>query len=262
VLAATAATAVLTMAGPAMADVRVDPTSAPQGSGQNLYFTVTNPGRSPITQVKLVLPPDNPIAEVYPLSVDDWAPRITHITLSTPLPSIHNGAPLTDTAGAITWIAVPGKALAPGKSTELGVALGPLPTTSSITFSLQPAYADGKPGPALPPATLSLTPAVPGQATGHEGHGGTATVPDDADAATFAALAAQADDGQSFWTIAGWVLAGLALAGAALLLLRGRKASPPAEEAGEVEDEHDQPKEPVAAGAPRVTSWSYRDRPE
>jgi hypothetical protein len=254
VLAATTVAGVLTMACPAMADVAVDPPSAPQGSGQNVSFTVTNTGTSPITQVKLVLPRDTPVAEVFPLSVDDWAPRITQMKLATPLTSAHNGTPVTETAGSITWIAMPGKALTPGKSAELAVALGPLPATNSMTFTFQATYADGKPGPALPPAALRLTPAVAGGQPGHTGHGGTAQ--QGPDAATLAALADAADDGPGFWSIAGWVLAGLALAAAAVLLIRGRRLAEPAEEPAE------EAKEPVAAGTPRVTSWSYRDAPE
>jgi Domain of unkown function (DUF1775) len=257
VLAATTVAGVLVMACPAVADVKVEPTSAPQGSGQNVHFTVTNTGTSAITQLRLVMPKDKPVAEVFPLSVDDWAPRIEQMTLATPLTSAHNGTPVSQTAGAITWIAMPGRALPPGKSTELAAAMGPLPAATSMTFTFQATYADAKPGPALPPVALALVPAQPGQALGHGGHGGTTQ---GSDAATFAALAAQADDGPGFWSVAGWVLAGLALAAAAVLLMRGRRPTPPAPE--EQADTEQEEKEPVAAGAPRVTSWSYRDGPD
>lgn len=263
-LAATTVAGVLTMAGPAMADVAVEPPSAPQGSGQNIHFKVTNTGKSAMTKVKLVLPADNPVAEVFPLSNEDWAPLITPLALKTPLTSIHNGTPVTETAGAVTWIAVRGKALAPGKTADLAVALGPLPTTSTMSFTLQPTYADGKPGPVLPPVSLSLTPAQPGQATGHGGHGGTTGQQGDqaTDDATFEALLAAADDGPGFWTYAGWTIAGLCLAAMAVLLLR-RKRTAPAEATGDdaADDEPADDKEPVTAGAPRVTSWSYRDGP-
>ncbi len=67
VLAATVTAAALTTGGPALADVTVEPPSAVQGEGANVHFTVTNPGTSPITRVKLMLPADNPVAEVVPL---------------------------------------------------------------------------------------------------------------------------------------------------------------------------------------------------
>ncbi|MGX6606976.1 DUF1775 domain-containing protein [Micromonosporaceae bacterium Da 78-11] len=262
-------------AGPALADVTVSPASAVQGSGQNLSFHVTNTGAQPISTVTLKLPDDTPIAEVYPLSVDDWAPKIDMRTLSTALPTAH-GAPATETAAAITWIAMPGKALAPGQSTDLGVAVGPLPDLGSMQFRVATADAAGKPGPAVPPVSLTLTPGAPGQALPtHSGHGGAATTTtgtgtDDPQDAAFAAIVAQAQRGPSFFSVAGWVVAGLALLGGLALLLRGRHRAEEDDEpdddevdaiasgkAGtpDAEDEDEDPAdaEPVAAGR-----WSYR----
>jgi hypothetical protein len=263
VLAAAIAAGVLGMAAPAVADVTIDPPSAPQGSGQNVHFKVTNTGSSPITRVKLVLPADTPIAEVFPLSVDNWAPQITPLKLSTPLTSIHAGTPVTETASAVTWIAVNGKAIAPGGSADLAVALGPLPLTSTMTFQLEPTYASGA-GPALPAVRLALTAAEPGAATGHTTHGGgTATEPAaGSEDAAFAAVVAQAEQGPGFWSIAGWIVAALALAGAALAVLRGRHREA---ESGDEEPDDDEPgddeasgedKEPVTAGG-RASSWRY-----
>jgi hypothetical protein len=253
-LAAAVSAGVLATAGPALADVTLDPATAEQGSGTNLRLSVTNTGTSPITRVKLVMPADTPVAEVYPLSVDDWAPQITPLKLATPLTSIHGGSPVTETASAVTWIAAQGRSIAPGRSADLTVALGPLPTTTAMTFTVQTTYADGRPGPVMPPAKLTLTAPAGAQSGGHTTHGGTS----DADAATFAALAEQADGGPGFWSVAGWVLAALAAAAAGVLLIRGRHRAEPTEDDDEPQDE---PKEPVAAGTPRVTSWSYRDGP-
>ncbi len=264
VLAATAAAGVLGFAAPAAADVTVSPPSVPQGSGQNLAFTVTNTATSPITRLKLVLPPDMPVAEVYPLSVDNWAPQIENRKLDAPLTPIHGAGPVSETAASITWIAMPGKALPPGKSTDLTVAMGPIPTTGSrMSFAVQPTYADPAKAVPMPPVALTLTPAAPGQeAAGHGGHGtSTADGTSDADAATFAALAAAADDGPGFWTIAGWVVAGLTLAGGAVALLRSRRRHPAAEPQAGEQDAGDE-KELATAGAPRVTAWSYRDDPQ
>jgi hypothetical protein len=74
-------------------------------------------------------------------------------------------------------------------------------------------------------------------------------------------VAAQADEGPGFWSIAGWVVAGLALAGAAWLLLRGRRETGDEEPADGPADGDEPADEPVAAGA-RITNWSYRDGPE
>ncbi|MFG1604531.1 DUF1775 domain-containing protein [Actinoplanes sp. NPDC049265] len=263
VLAAATVAGVLTVAGPAMADVKVEPASAPQGSGQNVHFQFTNTAGCTVSRVKLLLPKDTPIAEVFPLSNENWAPDLTPLKLTTPLTSIHNGSPVTETASAVTWIAMKGHELAPGKADDLAVALGPLPTTSSMSFGLEQTCTDGKAGPAIPNVSLALTPALPGQESGHAGHGGTTTGTDDSsaeDAATFQALIDAQDDGPGFWTYAGWVVGLLALGGIAVLLLRGRRRSEPADEVAE--DEAGEEKEPVAAGAPRVTSWSYQDGPE
>jgi hypothetical protein len=271
VLTAAAAAAVLGTAAPALADATVSPSSAPQGSGANLTFRVTNTEQSPITRVKLLLPVDSPIAEVYPLSVDDWAPQITNRKLQTPLATIHGGTPATETAADITWIAMPGKSLAPGKSADLSVAVGPLPTLSQMQFTIQATYANGSAGAAMPPVSLALTPATAeDQAAAHAGHAGAATTAPGsgssaADDSAFAAVVA-ANQGPSLWSIAGWVIAGLAGVGAIVMAFRRRKGEEteapgdPAESADPAES--DEPKETVGAGAAKVTSWSYRDRPD
>jgi hypothetical protein len=263
VLAATVAAAVLGVTAPAAAsDVTVEPASAPQGGPANLTFRVTNTAPSAITRVRLVMPKDTPVAEVFPLSVPDWAPQIENTKLATPLAGSHGGTPVTETAGAITWTAVRGKAIAPGRSAELPVALGPLPTVSRMSFTLEPTYADGRTGPALPAATLTLTPPAGGTASGHgSGDAGVS----DAEEAAFAAVVGQAEEGGGFWSTAGWVVAALAVAGAAVVVLRGRRrgeAAPDADEPDEepVDDTAEDTAEPVAAGA-KVTAWSYRDGP-
>src|SRR4051794_11009839 len=141
----------LAIAGPAMADVTVSPPSAPQTSGANLDFRITNTEKSTMIRVKLSVPADTPIAEVYPLSVPDWAPDITQQKLATPLDTIHGGTPVTEVTKDITWIAMPGKGIAPGASADLSVSLGPLPTLSQMHFDVTPAYADGHAGRPIPP---------------------------------------------------------------------------------------------------------------
>lgn len=258
------------MAGPAMADVKVEPASAPQGSGQNVHFQFTNTSSCTVNKVKMLMPADTPVAEVFPLSNEGWAPLITPLKLTTPLTSVHNGAPVTETASAVTWIAMKGHEVAPGKTDDLAVALGPLPTTSSMRFTLEQTCTDGKAGPAIPAVSLALTPAAPGQTSGHGGHGDTGGATQGGgtsaeDDATFQALIDAQDDGLGFWTYAGWVVGLLALGAVAVLLLRNRRR--PEDEAGddaqdEPEDEAGEEKEPVAAGAPRVTSWRYQDGPD
>jgi hypothetical protein len=208
------------VAGPVVADVSVSPASAAQGSGANLTFRVTNTSRSAITRVKLVLPPDSPVAEVYPLSVDDWAPQITQQKLTQPLTTIHGGVPVTVTAKDITWIAMPGKDIAPGRYADLSIALGPLPALSQMRFTVEPTYAGGAAGPAMSPVVLALTPATAGTAPGHTGHGGAAAGGgSDSEDAAFAAIVAQAEQGPSWWSILGWIVAALAGIGAVVAVV-------------------------------------------
>jgi hypothetical protein len=266
VLVAAAAGGVLLVAGPALADVTVNPPTAPQGEGADLAFHITNTGAQPITQLELTWPADTPVAEVYPLSAPDWAPRSTMQKLNTPLDTIHGGTPVTEVAKDITWIAMPGKALAPGAATDLSVSLGPLPTLSSMPFTVLPTYANGQAGTAMP-ASVKLTPLSAAQAAQlHAGHGGatgtdTGSTAQDPDAALFAQTVAQAERGPSIWSIAGWTVAALAVLGAIWFVLRSRRV---VDDEADEDDDLPEPeeKEPVAAGTPRVTSWSYRDGPE
>jgi len=252
----------LLSAAPALADVTVSPTSAPQGSGANLTLHVKNTGTQPLSTVTLRLPADTPIAEVYPLSVDDWAPRIEPITLATPLDTIHGGTPVTETAGAISWVAMPGHALAAGATADLSVAVGPLPTVGSMKLAVTTTTADGKAGPVMPPATLTLTPAAPGEAApAHHGGGTTGAEGDtSAEDALFADAVAEAQRGPSLWAIGGWVVAGLVIAGGAVAMLRGRHRRTDDEEEPDDDGKPDEttqaePKEPVTAGSGK---WSYR----
>ncbi len=269
VLVTAAAGGVLLVTSPALADVTVNPPTAPQGEGADLAFHITNSGSQPITALRLTWPADMPVAEVYPLSVPDWAPRISEQKLNTPLETIHGGTPVTEVTKDITWIAMPGESLAPGAATDLSVSLGPLPTVSSMPFTVLPTYANGTAGTAMPPVDVTLTPLTPDQAAaanaehaGHAGATGTTTAPDP-DASLFAQTVAQAESGPSGWAIAGWVAAALAALAALWLVLRNRRATDDDEDAGGEDELAAEPeKEPVAAGGPRVTSWSYRDKPE
>ncbi|GIF14086.1 uncharacterized protein DUF1775 [Actinoplanes teichomyceticus] len=252
-MAATAG--ILGVAGPAFADVTVTPASAPQGSGQNLAYHVTNDGARPITQVTLQIPEDTPIAEVYPLSTDNWAPRIEWRQLSTPLKTIHNGTPVTQVPKSITWIAVGGKSIAPGGSADLGVAVGPLPTLSSVTFTLLGRYADGGSTPAMR-AGMTLTPDPGGTAAaGHHGAADPGAVAEDQLFEQVVAEARADERGPSVLGLAGWVVAALALLGAGWLALRNRHRAgdDPDEPSPGGAEEDTEEKETVAAGR-----WSYR----
>jgi hypothetical protein len=260
VLAAAVTSALAGVAAPASADVTVDPPSAAQGSGANLAFRVTNDNpTSALVKVVLTLPQDQPIAEVYPLSVDDWAPQLTNRPLNPPMPGLH-GTLLTEATASVTWTVVPGREVAPGGTTELPVAVGPLPTTSTVSFTVQATYADGTTGPASGDllrqgkgelVTLALTPAgaVP-PAHGHQ-QAPPAPVVDQPPAAPRS----------NTWGLIGWLAAALCAAFGVAASLRARRSRPVsgpvphAEARNSTSDNADRPERA------KVTAWSYRDGP-
>ncbi|MEV6303575.1 DUF1775 domain-containing protein [Actinoplanes sp. NPDC051861] len=254
VLAAVTAAVVLSAAAPAAADVTVNPSSAVQGSGENLYFSVPNEGSTSVKEVTLRIPVDTPIAEVYPLSVNDWAPKIEWRDLNTAIQPIHGASPVTKVPSAITWLSV-GKKLEPGQSTELAIAAGPLPLLSTMKFTVDVTYADGTKA-AEEAVALALTPG-----TGVGGHHTTATGDTQltpAEEAAFNKIMDDADAGPSFAAISGWVVAALALLGAGFVMWRNRHRATeeePGDTPAEPTESEDEDKEPVSAG---TSKWAFK----
>lgn len=167
---------VLGLATPASAGVSVDPAEATQGTATRLNIRITNESpTATINRVEIRLPDDAAIAEVYPFSVEDWAPQITMRKLDKPIPNgMHGMDPLTQVTSAITFFAMPDKGIAPGSSAELSLTAGPLPETPRLVIGVVTALSDGTevrytalPG-AVPTAgerpavVLALQPAPPG----------------------------------------------------------------------------------------------------
>lgn len=215
-----AVVAALAAASPALAaDVAVSPDSAVQGDGANLTFRVTNDhATAALTAVRLDLPADVPVAEVYPLSVPDWAPRTTSRTLNPPVPGLHGGT-LEEATASITWTAAPSRAIPPGASAELGVALGPMPSVSSMTFTVRPSHGDGSAGPATE-VTVRLTPPP----------GADAALPaDDGVAATDDATLLPGEGGPaspSWAAVSGWLVAAVCASFAVIAIVRARRDRP------------------------------------
>ncbi|GAB2574815.1 hypothetical protein Aab01nite_15190 [Paractinoplanes abujensis] len=251
------------VATPALADVTVSPTTAYQGGAENLTLHVTNDGAQPIHTITVKFRDDTPLAEAYPLSVPDWAPKITMRKISTPLTTVHGDNKTTDVAASITWLAMPGKDLQPGKSTDLAVAVGPLPQLSSIQLDVATTLPDGKAGPALTSPTLTLTPDPTGQKAAHAhsingGSGTTAGEQAAQEAELFQAAIEEAGRGPSIWSIGGWVVAGLALLGGAFVMWRSRhRADEEPDDSAPEEEPATEEKEPVAAGS-GTSKWAYK----
>ncbi|MGC4789989.1 YcnI family protein [Micromonospora sp. DT178] len=175
-MAVLVAAGVLTWPAPAYAtDVTTSPTQARQGGSVKLEFVVPDelPGAR-ADRIEVRLPADAPIAEVYPMSVPGWAPRITSRRLDQPVAGIHSSR-VDEVVSAVTWIRMPGTAPGPARLT---LSMGPLPQADRLTFEVVRTYADGTvvrwagpTGARRAPALTLLPPAPGGAAAGHGGHG-------------------------------------------------------------------------------------------
>ncbi|MEU0552100.1 DUF1775 domain-containing protein [Micromonospora sp. NPDC005979] len=174
------------------ADVTTTPTEARQGDAVRLEFSVPEERAGTTTkQIEIRLPADAPVAEVYPMSVDGWAPRIDSKTLDKPVAGIHSAGVNTVTT-AVTWVRVGQGATGPAK---LALSMGPLPQAERLTFEVVQTYADGTvvkwadAAGAHRAPVLTLLPAVPGAAgaagpAAHGGHGAPAAGAPGADGAS------------------------------------------------------------------------------
>ncbi|MBQ1017109.1 DUF1775 domain-containing protein [Micromonospora sp. D93] len=241
IVAATAVTAAGLLLWPGTAhavDVTTTPTEARQGDAVRLEFSVPEERAGTKTnQIEVRLPADAPIAEVYPMSVNGWAPRISSRTLDKPLAGIHSSGVTTVTT-AVTWVRV--GASDPGPA-RLALSMGPMPQAERLTFEVVQTYADGTvvrwadaAGAHRAPA-LTLLPAAPGAAgpAAHGGHGapaaGAPAAPNSGVDAAPPVRAGGADEesGNADGMLAAGLLAGLG-GGAAIgwLVSRWRRRNP------------------------------------
>ncbi|TBL31395.1 DUF1775 domain-containing protein, partial [Verrucosispora sp. SN26_14.1] len=156
--------------------VTFTPAEAQQGNSVKLEFVVPDERPGVRTErIEIRMPVETPVAEVYPLSVEGWAPAITPRKLDVPIAGMHG--PATDVVtAALTWTRASGPA-AQGPA-RLVFSMAPLPQTEQVQFALTQTYADGLqvhwgngPGQRPLPA-LTLTPgdpAYPGAAHGAHG---------------------------------------------------------------------------------------------
>ncbi|MGI5150372.1 YcnI family protein [Plantactinospora sp. CA-294935] len=213
-------------AGAATADVTMTPGQAAQGGAVKLTFRVTE-DRAPAhtTKIELLMPESAPVAETYPMSDPQWAPRMTMRKVDQTLGGIHHGQ-VTEVVASIVWTRAGAPAPGAGPA-ELVVSLGPLPQTDRMTFHLVQTYSDGHvtnwnqppssevPQPEFPAPVLTLAPPA---ATA----GPTAAAPGAAGAAVPESGTAADDPDQGFGSLATGLVAGLVLglAVAAWLYLR------------------------------------------
>lgn len=249
---------------PAGADVTVTPDRAVRGDAAKLTFRVTDErGAAYTTKIELLLPEAAPIAEVWPLTVPDWAPLVTTRKLDSPLTGVHHGQ-VTEVTSRITWTRA--AAAKPADAAELQVSMGPMPEADRLLFTVVQTYSDGtvvrwneQPtaggGPVSNQAPVLTLDAPAANGGAHGGaHGGTGTVGGDAGAPQ-PPQAAGSEDGNGLGSLATGLLIGLLVGGGAVVwLARGRRGQAPGAAPGEVEGSGEDA-EPVAVRP----AWRLRE---
>ncbi|GAA4728154.1 DUF1775 domain-containing protein [Phytohabitans rumicis] len=214
----------LAFASPAAADVTATPSEAIRGDGTKVTFRLTEdrPGAY-TTKVQLLAPETNVVAEIYPMSQNDWAPATTMRKANQAVDGLH-GMPVSEVTATITWTRVSGAPKA-GQAPELTVSMGPMPTQGDeVVFTLVQTYSDGTvvrwadpAGGAHPAVVVRLTGAPVAGGGNHHG-GGTEQQ------AIQPAATASDDGGGAYGILAAGLLAGLGLGVAGgWLILRSRR---------------------------------------
>jgi hypothetical protein len=218
---AVTAAAVVGFGGPASADVQIQPGEFYQGNPAQFTFIVTNTGPAPMTRVEMRMPESHPIAEVYPMSVDGWAPQINFRPLDNAMTDRHGGT-VTEVVTAITWWAMPGSELPPGAKAELKQSMWVLPELDRMEIGIVETFANGTVTNSIVTVTLNPPPATTDGATA---------------GADTAATEPTESRGSNLW----WMFGLLVLIGAvtAFALLRQRRSEPI--DAAVDDDETDEP---------------------
>jgi len=142
-VALTAATAVgvISVAGPALAHVTVNPGTAEQGGWTKVSFRVPNEqANASTTKLVVNLPQDHPLAFVSVKPVPGWTIKADKTKLVTPVKS--DDGEVTEAVTQIVWS---GGKIEPGQFQEFDVSLGPLPTgVDQLVFKADQTYSDGK----------------------------------------------------------------------------------------------------------------------
>jgi hypothetical protein len=235
-------------AQPAAAEVTLDPATGVQGAAAEITFKVSE-DRAPAAwtkQIDIVMPDGSPVAEVYPLSNDEWGPRIAYRELATALPGVH-GTQSNSVVTSISWLRFgqPAAGVTTATTNDLRISLGPLPATDNLRFLVVQTYSDGVvkrwPNPVMTLTAPDGQPGTPATVPGQAGHGHSGALPGGPEAA------AERDGGGNVGIVVGVLVAlviGVAIGVAVVASSRMRPAAadddedPPAgdDTAGDVED--------------------------
>jgi len=205
-----AAAAIGLTALPALAHVTVNSPGATQGSFGVLTFRMPNETDSAnATELKVQLPPDQPLASVSVKPQPGWTYTVTRAKLPQPITD-DDGNQVTDYPSVVDWKATAG-GIKPGEYGEFQLSVGPLPKADSMTFKALQTYSNGETVSwiELPAAGSSDEPEHPAPTLKLAPAGGAATAP-----ATNAAAApaAASDEGAGGGSVTGaYVVGGIGL---------------------------------------------------
>ncbi|MGW3494520.1 YcnI family copper-binding membrane protein [Streptomyces sp. NPDC001020] len=236
VVAALAATGILTTAGAAFAHITVHPESYAKGATDGvLTFRVPNEeDTAATTKVQVFLPTDHPVLGVLVNPKDGWTARVTTTKLKTPVKT--DDGTVTDAVSEITWT---GGRIRPGQYQDFNVAFGQLPeNVDRLTFKTLQTYSDGKvvrwidaaqksgAEPENPAPVLQLT----AKSADGEGSSASSSAPTAEKSGGSTTKAASTSDSTARGLgAAGLVLGVLGLAAAGFAIVRGRGARTSAE---------------------------------
>jgi periplasmic copper chaperone A len=222
---------VLAAAGAASAHVTVSPTSAPQGSTQELTFKVPNEESGANTvSLQLQIPTADPIAQVLAKPIPGWTVAVHTVTLSKPLTT--DDGTFNTAVDEIDWT---GGTIVPGQYQDFSISVDPLPSDASqLVFKAVQTYSNGdvvrwidlatpgQPEPDHPAPVLILTPAGADSAGGQTG---SATTP--AAVSTPSSTAGSASSSGTGLGVAGLIVGALGLLTAGFALWRTRRPAEP-----------------------------------
>lgn len=218
---------VLAAAGAAAAHVTVSPTSAPQGSTQELTFKVPNEESDADTvSIQLQIPTADPIAQVLAKPVPGWTITVHTVTLSKPLTT--DDGTFNQVVDEIDWT---GGSIPPEQYQDFSISVDPLPTdTTQLVFKAVQTYSDGdvvrwidlavpgEPEPDHPAPVLALTPA----GAGDSGASASAQTGSGTSSGSSAGAASSGSSGDSLG-VAGLIVGALGFVTAAFALWRTRR---------------------------------------
>jgi uncharacterized protein YcnI len=141
IVLAAAGLALVAVAAPAWAHVKVEPETAVKGSDAVLAFVVPNE-KDPQTTTKVVVqfPTDHPIAEALVEPIAGWTAESTTFTVKTPIQT--DAGPVNTGVKAVTWTAT-GAGIAVENFQEFRVSVGLPADADSLSFPTTQTYSDG-----------------------------------------------------------------------------------------------------------------------